>query len=688
MTRRHAVRPLLTLACVSWLTVFAAPALAQGYQLVWSDEFDGTAVDLTKWSFQIGDGCPGLCGWGNNELQYYRSQNATVSGGLLTIAAKQESYGGQNYTSARLRSLNLGDWTYGRIEMRAKLPIGQGMWPAFWMLPTASPYGGWAASGEIDIMEAVGSDPARVFGTLHYGDAWPNNVSSQSGPGYRLSSGSFNDAFHTFALEWEPGEMRWFVDGQLYSAQNDWYSVAGAYPAPFDVNFHLLLNLAVGGNLPGPPDGTTVFPQEYVIDYVRVYQKPEFPGCRIVFAGMDHADPLANGWFTFNGIASGGIGGVTGSVAPVSGNTASVGAGWSSGGTPGFFGGFGRTNPHDLTGMTHFTFWINPDHVGQDYTIMVQLQDDDNGDNIIPANPDGADDEFQYDVVVNGGGGDAQVGGGWQKISIPLASFYDDNSFHWGGNGVFDPVPTSKGGNGQLVNVVISLVSNSGADINFITDRWEFTREEGAVEGYVWWDQDGNGVRDAGETGVSGVLVRLFDDQGSALDSVATSGSGFYNFGPFVAGEYRVSVDTTSALSGAIPTRDPDGVLSPHFAWLPVDCSGTLSDQDFGYQPVQVGLPGFRGEPGATLSAGMPNPFTSSTRMEFTLDRSQPVGLSVFSVRGRRVRTLMRGTLPAGRHDVVWDGRDETGLEVADGVYLMVLRTPRGSLTRRTLRVH
>ncbi|NIR36470.1 MAG: family 16 glycosylhydrolase, partial [Gammaproteobacteria bacterium] len=198
--------------------------------------------------------------------------NATVADGFLTITAKEEAAGGYDYTSARMRSLGKGDWTFGRMEMRARMPIGQGLWPAFWMLPSDSVYGGWAASGEIDIVEYIGSQPNRILGTIHYGGPWPCNVYSTTS--YFLPSGTFHDDFHVFAVEWELGEIRWYVDGMLYATRNSWYSTGGPFPAPFDVDFHLLLNLAVGGNLPGPPDATTVFPQEYVIDYVRVYQLP------------------------------------------------------------------------------------------------------------------------------------------------------------------------------------------------------------------------------------------------------------------------------------------------------------------------------------------------------------------------------------------------------------------------------
>ena len=242
-----------------------------GCELVWADEFDGSSVDPTKWEFQTGDGSQfGIPGWGNNELQWYQASNATVSGGSLRIEARQQSAGGYNYTSARLRTRGLGDFLYGRFEMRARLPLGQGLWPAFWMLPSdPSIYGVWAASGEIDIMESIGGD--LIYGTIHYGASSPGN--SYSGGTTLLPPGGAAN-FHVYAIEWEPTEIRWYLDGVLYSTKTGWFSTGGPYPAPFDVDFHLLLNLAVGGNFPGNPNGSTVFPQNYEIDYVRVYQEP------------------------------------------------------------------------------------------------------------------------------------------------------------------------------------------------------------------------------------------------------------------------------------------------------------------------------------------------------------------------------------------------------------------------------
>lgn len=242
--------------------LFRVQAIAQCWTLVWSDEFESSTIDQAKWNFDIGTGVP-LTGWGNNELQYYtdRPENVRVEDGMLVIEAREESYSGSIYTSARLNTKFKGDWTYGRFEFRARLPKGRGIWPALWMLPTDQEYGMWAASGEIDIMEFRGNQPATVYGTLHYGGEWPNNV--YSGSFFTLQEGSFSDDFHVFVLEWEPDSIRWLVADDLYQVQHR--------GKPFDKRFHLLMNVAVGGIWPGTPDSSTVFPQQMWVDYVRVY---------------------------------------------------------------------------------------------------------------------------------------------------------------------------------------------------------------------------------------------------------------------------------------------------------------------------------------------------------------------------------------------------------------------------------
>jgi len=246
--------------------------IPEGYTLVWNDEFNGTEIDLTKWEHEVN-----AQGGGNNELQYYtdRKINSYIEDGKLIIQALKETYTGpegtREYTSARLRTAKKGDWKYGRFEIKAKLPYGQGLWPAIWMLPTDWKYGGWAASGEIDIMELLGHETNIVHGTLHYGGEYPKNV--HTGKSYTLDSGNFSDDFHVFALEWEERAIRWYVDDIYYQTQFNWHCENAPYPAPFDQFFHILLNVAIGGNWPGSPDNTSIFPQKMAVDYVRVFEK-------------------------------------------------------------------------------------------------------------------------------------------------------------------------------------------------------------------------------------------------------------------------------------------------------------------------------------------------------------------------------------------------------------------------------
>jgi beta-glucanase (GH16 family) len=271
-----------------------------GWKLTWSDEFDGKDINRARWDFDIGNGfynydaSQWISGWGNDELQYYtrEADNAFVKDGMLHIRALKESLHGCGYSSARLKSRKrdgspLFSQKYGRFEFRAKLPVGKGLWPALWMLPQEEKYGGWAASGEIDVMEAKGHEPNKVLGTLHFGGRWP--VNAHVSKEYTLPRGGTVAEFHVYALEWEPGEIRWLVDGQQYAAQSFWWSSGktdgnkGAkptreadlqpWPAPFDRPFYLIMNLAVGGKFPGKPDKSTVFPAEMVVDYVRVYEK-------------------------------------------------------------------------------------------------------------------------------------------------------------------------------------------------------------------------------------------------------------------------------------------------------------------------------------------------------------------------------------------------------------------------------
>ena len=258
----------------------------QKLQLLWSDEFDEPVLRRSSWSYELGNwkldasGNYITGGWGNNEQQFYTDQNATVHDGILTIAARHENYtdpvqGSYEYTSARLSTQHKFAACGGRIEVRARCDAGKSLWPAIWMLPEDSVYGGWAASGEIDIMEGWGSTPEKICGTIHFGDVWPNNTYLTNN--YEFPAGDSAENWHVYAIEWESGEIRWYVDDVLYSTQREWSSAGHAYPAPFDQPFYLILNLAVGGHFDGV-DGIYGDPNTFAdgerhfdIDYVRVY---------------------------------------------------------------------------------------------------------------------------------------------------------------------------------------------------------------------------------------------------------------------------------------------------------------------------------------------------------------------------------------------------------------------------------
>lgn len=248
-----------------------------GWKLHWSDEFDGaswTAPDPGKWSAEIGGN-----GWGNQELEYYTNSldNARQENGSLVITATPDKawnygcwYGGCQYTSARLVSAGKLELTYGRVEARIQIPRGKGLWPAFWMLGADIGAHGWPACGEIDIMENVGYEPGKNHGSLH-GPGYSGNTPETAV--YSLPAGqSFADAFHTFAVEWEPGVVRFYVDDNLYQTRTPADLPAGTKWV-YDHPFFLLLNVAVGGGWPGSPDGSTSFPQTMKVDYVRVYKR-------------------------------------------------------------------------------------------------------------------------------------------------------------------------------------------------------------------------------------------------------------------------------------------------------------------------------------------------------------------------------------------------------------------------------
>lgn len=250
---------------------YSTPESYQGYKLVWQDEFSHNGQpDPSNWTYDLGDGCPKVCGWGNNESQFYTNhpRNVYVKDGTLVLEAWEEQIGGKEYSSARIKTKGLHSFKYGRIDVRAVLPYGQGVWPAIWLLGVNVSSVGWPSSGEVDIMELIGHLPGRSFGTAHWNlnGEGHHYVTGQ----YDLPVGRFADEFHVFSLLWDEQGLTWLVDDQSFhhltiedfGSQN-----------PFNEPFYFLMNIAVGGNWPGYPDETTTFPQQMVVDYVRYFEK-------------------------------------------------------------------------------------------------------------------------------------------------------------------------------------------------------------------------------------------------------------------------------------------------------------------------------------------------------------------------------------------------------------------------------
>ena len=271
-----------------------------GYELLWNDEFDGSSLDETKWNYE-----PHEPGWTNEELQEYTTstENAFVRDGKLVLKAiKSEKDGKDYFTSGKITGQNKTDFTYGKIVTSAKVPEGQGLWPAIWMMPQVQEYyGEWPKCGEIDIMEVLGNNVKTAYGTLHFGE--PHGEIQGT---WNLTDSTYADSFHEYSVEWEPGEIRWYIDGNLYNTANDWFTAVQGedekpYPAPFDQPFFVQMNLAVGGTWPGDPDETTDFDKaEFEIDYVRVYQKPSYD-TNVKKPEKQYREPLEDGNYIFNG---------------------------------------------------------------------------------------------------------------------------------------------------------------------------------------------------------------------------------------------------------------------------------------------------------------------------------------------------------------------------------------------------
>ncbi len=252
---------------VSILSLFTCILLmtscqSQKPELVWEENFDGNVLNENNWNFELGDGCHNLCGWGNDEAQHYTKSNHSVKNGLLTITAKKDNSG---YTSTRITTKEKFEFKYGSVEIRAQLPVGKGLWPALWMLGSNISDVGWPKCGEIDILEYVGRDPDHVFFSLHTQDSYGNTINTK-----RNKIESIEDGFHIYSIDWTEDKISFFVDGDHQYTFNPVEKTEDTWP--FDKNFFFIINMAIGGNFGGHDIDDSIFPQEFVIDYIKVFK--------------------------------------------------------------------------------------------------------------------------------------------------------------------------------------------------------------------------------------------------------------------------------------------------------------------------------------------------------------------------------------------------------------------------------
>jgi beta-glucanase (GH16 family) len=604
----------------------AAPAAAT-WSIVWADEFNGTSLDAANWAPDIGNGCPSLCGWGNNELQYYRAENVAVTGGNLVLTARAESYGGASYTSGKVTTRGKRSFLYGRIEMRAKIPTGGGMWPAFWMMPQADVYGGWAASGEIDIMESANGTTA-VGGALHFGGTYPANTSTSSS--YTLGGANFADAFHVYAVEWEPDTIRWYVDGVLFMTRTSaqWYSSAapGNARAPFDQAFYIILNTAVGGYYTGCTSSSCVtasLPQPYLIDYVRVYEDIVNAAPTVAITAPAPAASLPAGDITITATAGDTDGTIT--TVEFSNGATVLGA--------------------DTSAPYSFTWTSVPSGC---YTVTVRALDNLGGS---------ATDTV--DLTVGSGCGQTAYAG----VPLALPARIQAEGFDLGGSGVayLDADAGNSGGQYRPTEGVdIESCADTGGGYNVgwtNAGEWiEYTVAVPAAGGYT--------IRTRVSSLLGGGHFRLeFNGVDRTGDVAVPNTTGWQTW-------------TTVSATAFLPAGTQVMRFVPTIAGFNVNWFEILS----GASAVQPDLR----PAGYALHPCHPNPFNPATTISYDLPEPAGVRLTIHDLAGRLVRTLAAGTVVgAGRHEAVWNGRDDAGTIMAAGVYFYRLDAAGFSETKR-----
>ena len=597
---------------VSFLFVFCTAGYAD-LSLVWSDEFDGTSLDIDNWTIDIGDGCPDLCGWGNNELEYYRPENVAVADGYLTLTAREEFYGGRYFTSGKVLTRDKQYFRYGRIEMRAKIPTGGGMWPAFWMMPQDDVYGGWAASGEIDIMESA-SETTWIDGTIHFGGEWPNNA--YSGGAYAPGGVNFADDFHVYAIEWEPEEIRWYVDDVLYSTKYYWQWYSEGDPdnplAPFDQDFFIILNAAVGGDYTGctyPGCITADLPQEYIIDYVRVYQDTGNVAPTVTITSPAEGDNPPAGDIT-----------ITATAADTDGVVATVEFFDDT-----YYLGEDTTPPYTIV-------W--PAVADGCYSIVARAIDD-----------NGAFSTDTADITVGDGCGQAPFLGS----PFVLPTRIEGEDFDVGGEGVayHDTDPGNNGNQYRLEeDVDVQTCSDVGGGYNLgwvIESEWLEYAVVVPVTGEYPVD-----IRVAAQY-VGGVFHLEFNGENKTGDVVVPVTGGWQTWTTVSA---TATLDAGTYVMRFVPTDE--GFNVNYFEFQP---------------PTTVTVPD-RPPTDVVLHPCYPNPFNPLTTVSYDLPRQSTISVRVYDLAGRLVQVLVDDvTQSPGRHTATWAGRDSRGMAMTSGTY-------------------
>jgi len=614
------------------LLIWSAQVVGQRVELVWADEFDTDGTPSpTNWSYELGRG---QNGWGNGELQYYTAaaSNVRVTDGFLHITALRQTVGDARYTSARIKSQFLADFTYGRIEARAKLPIGAGMWPAIWMMPTQSVFGEWPRSGEIDIMEGRGTEPNRVEGTIHY---WRAGCSSSNvltcremrGAHHTLPSGRFTDEFHVFSIEWTPDGIDWFVDGTLYHSIRK--STLNAQWYPFDESFHLILNLAVGGNFFGPNANVVdenLLPQSLVIDYIRVYQDVnQAPTVAVDVQGGVRTIPSATP-VVVEAVAAD----PDGSVRHVDVFLNGVGIGRVS------------EAPYRLE--------LGPISDGC-HTFTAVATDNDNGVSAMSE---------PLVLVV----GDGCVQAPYRVGGHPVPGLVPLNEFDKGGQGLgyMDSTPLVNLGRPtdpdarphDGVDIVTWVVSDTTRYLIAHTERDEW------LDYTIHLENEGSFFIDLRGVGTSsrGTATLFLND--TFLITMALSAQS----------------DTTIVTRSTVnPLTIPAGT---HRLRVAVNTAG-IRLESLRFRLASTDLYPEDGLPiGIELHPTHPNPFNPGTQIRFTLDVGRPVRLVVHDLLGRELAVLADGLMAAGTHQVWFDA---TGL--ASGVYIVRMQAESGVVSQR-----